>query len=48
MLINNEFIDIYITSNRVNNIKDGKLRNYLLSLRKLNLKVTKIILPTRE
>jgi len=43
-----EFIDIFITKLRMNHIKNLKLKEKLLKIGKVNLRETKIILPTRE
>jgi hypothetical protein len=38
-----EFIDIKVTDNRVNHIKDLELKEELKKIKKFNLRVTKII-----
>ena len=43
-----EFIDILITKARMNHIKDLKLKEKLLKMEKINLRVTKITLPNGE
>jgi len=43
-----EFIDIFITKIRMNHIKDPELKEKLLKIGKVNLRITKIILPNGE
>jgi hypothetical protein len=48
MRTNDEFIDININKSRTNHIEDKELKEKILKIGKLNLRVTKIILPTGE
>jgi hypothetical protein len=48
MKTDDEFIDINITKGRTNHIKNKEIRNKLLKIEKLNLRVTKILLPSGE
>jgi hypothetical protein len=48
MKTNDEFIDINITKSRVNNIKNPEIKEKLLKIGKVNLRVTKILLPSGE
>ena len=48
MKTNDEFIDINITKSRVNHIKNQEIKEKLLKIGKINLRVTKIVLPSGE
>jgi len=48
MLTNDEFIEINVTENRANNLKDQKIIEELLKIGAFNLRVTKITLPNGE
>jgi len=48
MLTNDEFISINVTKERINNLKDEKVKEDLLKIGSFNLRVTKIILPNGE
>jgi len=48
MMTSDEFIDIFITKSRMNHVKDLKLKEKLLKIQKLNLRVTIITLPNGE
>ncbi|KZX16414.1 IS4 family transposase [Methanobrevibacter curvatus] len=48
MKTNDEFIDININKTRLNHIKNKELKEKLLKKEKLNLRITKITLPTGE
>lgn len=48
MISSDEFIDIFINKSRMNHIKDLKLKEKLLKMEKLNLRVTIITLPNGQ
>jgi hypothetical protein len=48
MLTNDECVDIKITKNRLNHIKDKELKKELLSIEKIRLRISKIKLETEE
>jgi hypothetical protein len=48
MTSNDECVDIKITKNRMNHIKDKKTKEKLLEMEKIRLRITKVILENRE